>query len=107
MTSGWKVVQVEIENKDSIFSDIDIYKKDIYVWWTKKSKGNIERNWPDRFFWPVIESCKFSLFICEFSWHKLAYASSQAAMLSYCSIKITVLIVVKILEKHLWRSSIW
>ena len=56
----------------------------------KNGKGNIiERNLPD-FFWPAIESCKFSLFICEFSWHKLAYASSQAAMVSYCSIKITV-----------------
>ena len=78
MTSGLKVVQVEIENKDSIISENDLYKKHIYVWWTKNGKGNIiERNWPDDF-------------ICEFSWHKLAYASSQAAMVSYCSIKITV-----------------
>ena len=88
---GGEIVQVEIENKDSIFSDNDIYKKHIYVWWMKNGKGNIERNWPDDFFWPTIESCKFSLFICEFSWHKLAYASTQAALVSYCSIKITVL----------------
>ena len=81
---------MKIENKD-IFSDNDIYKKHIYVWWTKNGKGNVtERNWPDDFFWPKIESCKFSIFICEFSWHKLAYASSQAAMVSYWSIKITV-----------------
>ena len=48
MTSGLKVVQVEIENKDSISSDNDIYKMHIYVWWTKNGKGNItERNWPN------------------------------------------------------------
>ena len=41
---------MEIENKDSIFSDNDIYKKHIYVWWMKNGKGNIERNWPDDFF---------------------------------------------------------
>ena len=41
------------------------------------------------FFWLTIESFKFSLLICEFSWLKLAYASSQAAMLSYCFIKVT------------------
>ena len=42
------------------------------------------------FFWPTTESCEFSLFIYEFSWHKVAYASSQTAMMSYCSIKIIV-----------------
>ena len=48
MTSGLKVVQVEIENKDSISSDNDIYKMHIYVWWTKNGKGNItKRNWPN------------------------------------------------------------
>ena len=31
MTSGLKVVQVEIENKDSIISENDLYKKHIYV----------------------------------------------------------------------------
>ena len=66
--------------KASIFSDNVINKKKIYLSWTKNGKGNIiERNWPDGFFWLTIESCKFSLFICEFSWHKLPYASSQAA----------------------------